>query len=77
MALEPNRGTAVLVGGQLVAWFADFNEEAADWCRDNYFGQWLTWRATYPEPIPLTKDEEAEVQKKVAEFMKLFEQSED
>ena len=74
--MSKDLGTAVLVGGQIVAWFADFNEESADWCRDNYFGQWLTWRATYPETVPLTDEEEREVQKKVAEFTAFFKPSE-
>lgn len=70
-------GTAVIVGGQVVAWFAEFNEEATDWCRDNYFGQWLTWRAKFPETIPLTEEEELEVQKRVAEFTAFFKPSEE
>lgn len=76
-------GTAVIVAGQVVAWFrefsdmdadwkADYYQSIQDWCRDNYFGQWLTWRAEPPKILPLTEEEEAEVQKKVAEFDKFF-----
>jgi len=75
--MSENLGTAVLVNGQVVAWFATFDESAVEWCRDNYFGQWLTWRAKPPEVVPLTEDEELEVQKKVAGFMTFFDNCED
>lgn len=75
--MSENLGTAVLVNGQVVAWFARFDESAVEWCRDNYFGQWLTWRAKPPETIPLTEGEELEAQKKAARFMAFFDIPED
>lgn len=65
-------GTAVLVNGEIVAWIANFDESAADWCRDNHFGNWLTWRANPPELIPLTAEEQKQVDAKVAEFTGFF-----
>lgn len=65
-------GAAVLVGGRIVAWFAEFTDEAQEWCTANYFGQWLVWRATPPNMVPLTKEEYERVQKEVEEFRELF-----
>ena len=56
-ALNAGLGAAVIVNGQVVAWFADFTEEARYWCMENHFGQWLTWRAKPPEIVPLTEAE--------------------
>lgn len=64
-------GCGVLVGGALVAWFAD-PEEAEEWGRDHYFGQWLTWRTKPPEIIPLTPEEYAECQRVAAEMSDWF-----
>ena len=50
-------GTAVIVRGRVVAWFADWTEEASEWCTENHFGEWLTWRAKPPEIVPLTPEE--------------------
>ena len=50
-------GTAVIVRGKIVAWFATFTEEARDWCTENHFCEWLTWRAKAPEMVPLTEAE--------------------
>jgi hypothetical protein len=50
-------GAAVIVRGVVVAWFATFDEAAEDWCRENHFGEWLTWRAKAPEIVPPTEDE--------------------
>lgn len=57
-----------MVRGAVIAWFADFDEAARDWCSDNYFGEWLTWRSAAPSPIPLTEDEMAECSKRGAEL---------
>jgi len=72
-ALSAGLGAAVIVNGQVVAWFADFTEEAQDWCTENHFGQWLTWRAKPPEIVPLTEAEYDEVMRKAAEMATLFE----
>ncbi|KAF0163032.1 MAG: hypothetical protein FD157_3378 [Rhodocyclaceae bacterium] len=50
-------GAAIFVNGRVVAWFADFTDEARDWCTENHFGQWLAWRAKSPELVPLTEAE--------------------
>ena len=56
-ALTDVLGAAVIVRGVVVAWFADFTEEAREWCTENHFGEWLTWRAKPPEIVPLTEAE--------------------
>lgn len=61
-------GAAVIVRGQVVAWFADFTEEAREWCTENHFGQWLTWRAKAPELVPLTESEYDDAIRKGAEL---------
>lgn len=61
-------GAAVIVGGVVVAWFAEFDEAAREWCTENHFGQWLAWRAKTPEIVPLT---EAEYDKAMAEATEL------
>lgn len=72
-----SKGVAVLADGEVVAWFANFDESAADWCRDNYFGRWLTWRAKSPEIIPLTAEEQERVDAEVAEFVEFFKHQEE
>ena len=62
----PVLGVCVLVRGVVVAWFADFTEEARDWCTENHYGEWLTWRAAAPVPIPLTATEQADCDKRTA-----------
>ena len=62
-------GAAVIVRGQVVAWFADFTEEAREWCTENHFGEWLVWRAKAPEIVPLTEAEYDAVQREAAEIV--------
>lgn len=59
-------GAAVLVNGQVIAWFHNFDDAAQEWCAQNYFGQWLAWQAKSPELIPLTAEQDAEC-KRLAE----------
>jgi hypothetical protein len=66
------KGAAVFVQGELVAWFAEFNDEAQEWCSENHFGQWLTWPAEAPKPIPLTAEQKSKADAKVAEWQKFF-----
>ena len=56
-ALDDGLGAAVLVRGEVVAWFAHLTEETREWCTENHFGEWLTWRAKPPELVPLTEAE--------------------
>ena len=65
----PCYGVGVYVGGDLVAWFPEFGEKEREWCTENYFGRWLTWRATAPEHLPLTEKEQAEADRNAAELM--------
>lgn len=65
-------GAAVIVRGQTVAWFADFTEEAREWCTENHFGEWLTWRAKPPEIVPLTEAEYDEAMQKGKELAAAF-----
>ena len=53
------QGVAILVGGAVVAWFAELDEHAEEFCRTNWYGRWLTWRSRPPQLIPLTPDEQA------------------
>lgn len=66
-------GAAVIVDGKMVAWFAEFNEAAEEWCTENHFGRWLVWRATTPEIVPLTTAEYEAAKRNSAEFAALFE----
>jgi hypothetical protein len=50
--------------GTTVAWFASFDENVVEWCRENYFGRWLTWQAYFPEMILLTEEQILEIEKK-------------
>jgi hypothetical protein len=61
-------GVCVIVRGVVVAWFAEFTDDARQWCTDNHFGEWLTWRARAPVPIPLTAAEEAEAKRRGREL---------
>lgn len=76
-------GTAVLVNGEVVAWFKDFYgadddriasyyQSCQDWCRDNYFGQWLTQKAYAPEVVPFTKEQLAAAEAEAEELSKFF-----
>ncbi len=65
---EPVVGTGIYVEGKVVAWFADFTEEAREWCTENHFGQWLAWRSTQPTYIPMTLEEIAEAERLGAEL---------
>jgi len=67
-----NNGVAVIVEGKVVAWFADFNEEAREWCSDNHFGQWVTWQAKQPDLIPLTEEQEENAKRKAKEWSDYF-----
>lgn len=72
-------GTVIIVDGKPVAWFADFTEEAREWCAENFFGRWLGWKAKAPEPVRLTPEEFARTEKEAAEMaakMKLFPEDE-
>ena len=61
-------GAAIIVRGQVVAWFANFTEAARDWCTENHFGEWLAWRARPPEIVPLTEAEYDEAMRAGAEL---------
>lgn len=69
---KENVGTAVIVDGAIVAWFAEWDEAAREWCTENFFGLWLTFRAKRPEIIPLTEDELVEIEKGAAELCAKF-----
>lgn len=66
-ARDAEPGCAVLVGGSVVAWFADA-DAAEEWGTKNHFGQWLTWRSTAPVPIPLTAAERADCERRAREL---------
>ena len=68
-------GAAVIVRGVVVAWFADFTEEAREWCTENHFGQWLVWRAKAPEIVPLTSEELAKAEALAADWSDMFKEA--
>lgn len=61
-------GVCVLVRGTAVAWFATFDEAAEQWCTENHFGEWLTWRASPPKPLPLTEQEAEDCRREADEL---------
>lgn len=71
-ALSAGLGVCVLVRGEVVAWFAEFTEESREWCTENYFGEWLTWRGMAPTPIPLTPEEQADCERRGREIAAHF-----
>ncbi len=62
-------GTVIIVNGEIIAWFADFNDSALEWCRDNYFGEWLAIPGIKPKIKPLSKEEIEQTEKSVDEFL--------
>jgi len=74
--VEKDHGISVLVDGKIVAWFAEWDEETRDWCSKHYFGKWLTWKATIPKLIPLSKEEYNNVKKSAKEMSKKFKNKE-
>lgn len=61
-------GQAIIVNGEVVAWFKYPDELSSDWCSCAHFGQWLAWRATAPEVIPLNEEEKKELDRKAREL---------
>lgn len=41
-------GTAIIVNGEIVAWFANPDELSVKWCTAAYGGEWLAWPADAP-----------------------------
>lgn len=66
-------GAAVMVDGKVVAWFADWDETTSEWCTENHFGRWLTWRAITPEIIPATQNEIENARRWADDIAELFE----
>lgn len=66
-------GVAVMVDGKVVAWFADWDESASEWCTENHFGRWLTWRAITPEIIPASQNEIENARRWADDIAELFE----
>lgn len=60
-AMSAGLGQAIIVDGEIVAWFKYPDEEAREWCSYNHTGKWMAWRATPPVLVPLTPDEQAKV----------------
>lgn len=69
---ESQRGVAVVVDGETVAWFSVFDEAAHDWCSELYFGKWLLWPAEIPELVALTPEQKALVKAKADEYIAFF-----
>lgn len=62
-------GTVIIVNGEIIAWFANFNDNALEWCRDNYFGEWLAIPGIKPKIKPLSKEETKQTEKSVNELL--------
>ena len=65
-------GMLVIVDGEVVAWFAKFDEDAHEWCSYNHFGRWLLWPAEQPEAVKLTAEQEAAAKKQAEELTAFF-----
>lgn len=70
--MNKETGIAVIVDGEVVAWFNEFDDTTVDWCTHNYFGRWLTCKAERPVLIPLTEDEMKKAEDDAEEMMRLF-----
>lgn len=66
------QGCAVIVRGTIVAWFPKFDEQEADWCRDNYFGAWLVMKARQPVIVPPSKEAIESVERCAAELLEIL-----
>jgi len=62
------KGSAVLVCGYIVAWFADFDQAAQEWCTENHFGEWLVVRAKCPRLVPPSKKEIEAIEREAREL---------
>jgi hypothetical protein len=65
-------GVAVIVNGEIIAWFKHFDDAAHEWCTENYFGKWLTWPSEIPVLYKLTKEEEERAEVKAQEWFEFF-----
>jgi hypothetical protein len=63
-------GTAIIVDGKTVAWFAEWTPQARDWCHSNHAGRWVGWKAKTPEIIALSQLEYDRIRHDVEEFEK-------
>ena len=70
--MNKETGIAVIVDGEVVAWFNELDDTTVDWCTHNYFGRWLTCKAERPVLIPLTEDEMKKAEDDAEEMMRLF-----
>lgn len=73
---ESQRGVAVIADGEVVAWFAIFDEAAHEWCSERYFGKWILWPAEIPVLAVLTPEQKAEVKAKTDEYIAFFTEQE-
>lgn len=64
-------GYIVLVGGGAAAWFIS-PEDAHEWARENYFGQWLIAPYSIPAKPIFTEEQIQEAYKKAEEMIALF-----
>ncbi|MCB1714256.1 MAG: hypothetical protein KDK05_03880 [Candidatus Competibacteraceae bacterium] len=69
-------GTAIIVNGEIVAWFADHDELSAEWCSVAYGGEWLAWPADAPVLDGVSDEDMARVGEKAEAMKALFEGSE-
>lgn len=61
-------GTAIIVNGAIVAWFAATDETAQEWASENHFGEWLSMPASTPNIIPFTQQQIDNAKAKGAEL---------
>lgn len=69
-------GTAIIVDGKIVAWFANPDELSAEWCTAAYAGEWLAWPADAPVLDGVSDEDMRRVGKKAEATKALFEGSE-
>ena len=65
-------GYAILVRGNIVAWFQDFDDWAAEWCTNNHFGAWLIMKARQPVIVAPSKEAVESAEKSAAELSEIL-----
>ena len=64
-------GFAITIEGHIAAWFAR-PDEAQEWARDNYFGQWLMTSYSIPAKPLFTEDQIKKAEVKAKELSEFF-----
>ena len=63
-------GVAVVVNGEIVAWFRSFTGEAQEWCTREHLAQWCGFYSPPPPIKPLSKKQQRKRAKSTARLQK-------